>query len=184
MRGILEHILRLGACCGLCACYAPSYSDCQFTCTTQSPCPDGLACLDGHCRTAELAVDRCLVVAGPDAAAGEADAHGEAPAHDASTCQIDETSPVLACGGSVLCVEKLEADTIQARLVFAKDVRVDELDAPCVIESGAENAWEQANGGVDLTQTTVTVDVIYAREIRAKRLEAGEIRAKSVEAAP
>ena len=36
---------------GLAGCYAPALDDCQFACSADNACPDGLTCAAGYCRT-------------------------------------------------------------------------------------------------------------------------------------
>jgi hypothetical protein len=98
----------------------------------------------------------------------------------------DESQPPVTppCGGQVLCVKSIVAQHVKARVIFAKDVQVDSLDADCVWKSPGENAWTQGNGGGNLNQPSVVADVIYVKDLDATTIEVIELRAKTVVETP
>jgi hypothetical protein len=77
-------------------------------------------------------------------------------------------------------VKEIKAGRVQARVIYAKEVKARGGHVGRIVKARDDKAWERGRGDGEIDAPEVFADVIYAKEITADWIEAGEIHAKEV----
>ena len=76
--------------------------------------------------------------------------------------------------------KEIEADSVRARVVYAKEIWADSGQIQMRHENRDENRWEGPDQAGSIMAAEVVADVIYVRELRCKRIDAAEAYAKTI----
>jgi hypothetical protein len=93
----------LVAVCAIAGCSRSSFLDCEVTCTVQSGCPDGFACIGGFCRGAG-AFGSCDAVLDAQPSVDSQDPDAPVPDAPLGPITLQETSDnTIAADNSITC---------------------------------------------------------------------------------
>ncbi len=76
--------------------------------------------------------------------------------------------------------KEIEADSVRARVVYAKEIWADSGQIQMRHENQNENRWEGPSQAGGIRQADVVADVIYVKELRCKLIDAAEAYAKTI----
>jgi hypothetical protein len=96
------------AVCASAGCSRSSFLDCEVTCTAQSGCPDGFACIGGFCRGAG-AFGSCDAVLDAQPSVDAQDPDGPLPDGRLGPITLQETSDnTIAANNSITCKQNTD----------------------------------------------------------------------------
>ena len=105
-----------------------------------------------------------------------------AVAADASAEQMAGPAPTWL--GPVVRAKEIQADTVRAMLIYAKDVETEEAHVDSLTESKDDKRWEMGRAETKVAVRSLLAEVIYVEKLKCRRVEARELHAETVKIEP
>jgi hypothetical protein len=119
-----------------------------------------------------------------DAAAIAVDAVSTAPdlspPVDTAVGAAEAAGPAPTWLGPVVRAKEIDADTVVAQVIYAKDVEAEEAKVDSLTESKEDKRWEMGRSDSKIAVQSLMADVIYVEKIKCRRIEARELHAETV----
>jgi hypothetical protein len=102
------------------------------------------------------------------------------PLADATAGAVEAAGPPPTWLGPDIRAKEIQADTVTAKVIYAKEIDAEEAKLETLIETKDDKRWEMGGADTKISVVNLMAETIYVEKLHCRRVEARQLYAEVV----